>query len=52
VPYRPESPDRTVRAACEQQKEARGMTMQPSRPAAIRYIVHNSLLKQERKRPA
>ena len=37
---------------CEQQKAARGMTMQPSRPAAIRYIVHNFLLKQERKRPA
>jgi hypothetical protein len=26
------------------------MTMQPTRPAA--YIVHNFLLKQERKRPA
>jgi hypothetical protein len=30
------------------------MTMQPSRPCptAIRYIVHNFLLKQESKRPA
>jgi hypothetical protein len=37
---------------CEQQKQARGMTMRPSRPAAIRYIVHNFLLKQESKRPA
>jgi hypothetical protein len=37
---------------CAQQKVARGMTMQPSRPAAIRWIVHNFLLKQEAKRPA
>ncbi len=40
---------------CEQQKEKRDMTIRPSRPAAIRYIVHNFLLKQEqqqRKRPA
>ena len=34
---------------CEQQKEAQGMTIKPSRPAAIRYIVHNFLLKQEQK---
>jgi hypothetical protein len=26
------------------------MTMRPSRPAAIRYIVHNFLLKQEQLR--
>ena len=32
---------------CEQQQKAQGMTMRPSRPAAIRYIVHNFLLKQE-----
>jgi hypothetical protein len=32
---------------CEQQQEAQGMTMRPSRPAAIRWIVHNFLLKQE-----
>jgi hypothetical protein len=32
---------------CEEQKKARGMTMKPSRPAAIRYIVHNFLLKEE-----
>jgi len=32
---------------CEQQKKERDMTMRPSRPAAIRYIVHNFLLKQE-----
>jgi hypothetical protein len=32
---------------CEEQQQARGMTMKPSRPAAIRYIVHNFLLKQE-----
>jgi hypothetical protein len=32
---------------CEQQKEAQGMTIRPSRPAAIRWIVHNFLLKQE-----
>ena len=32
---------------CEHQKEKRGMMMRPSRPAAIRYIVHNFLLKQE-----
>jgi hypothetical protein len=35
---------------CEQQQRQRGMTMKPSRPAAIRYIVHNFLLKQEQRR--
>jgi hypothetical protein len=34
---------------CEQQQELRGMTIRPSRPAAIRFIVHNFLLKQEQK---
>ena len=34
---------------CERQKEAGGMTIKPSRPAAIRWIVHQFLLKQERK---
>ncbi len=32
---------------CAQQQQQRGMTIRPSRPAAIRYIVHNFLLKQE-----
>jgi hypothetical protein len=32
---------------CERQKELHDMTMRPSRPAAIRYIVHQFLLKQE-----
>jgi hypothetical protein len=32
---------------CEQQKKAQGMTIRPSRPAAIRYILHNFLLKEE-----
>jgi hypothetical protein len=32
---------------CERQKELHDMTIRPSRPAAIRYIVHNYLLKQE-----
>ena len=36
---------------CEQQKEAQGMTIRPSRPAAIRYIVHHFLLKQEQSKP-
>jgi hypothetical protein len=34
---------------CEQERERQGMTMRPSRPAAIRFIVHNFLLKQEQK---
>jgi hypothetical protein len=34
---------------CQQQKVAQGMTMKPSRAAAIRYIVYNFLLKQEQK---
>jgi hypothetical protein len=37
-------------STCEQQQQARGMTTKPSRPAAIRYIVHNFLLKQEQLR--
>lgn len=38
---------------CEQERERQGMTMRPSRPAAIRWIVHQFLLKQEQraKRP-
>jgi hypothetical protein len=32
---------------CEQQKQAQGMTIKPSRPTAIRYIVYNFLLQQE-----
>lgn len=32
---------------CEQEQARRSMTMRPSRPAAIRWIVHNFLLKQE-----
>jgi hypothetical protein len=36
---------------CEQQKELQGMTIRPSRPAAIRWIVHQFLLKQERSKP-
>ena len=34
---------------CERQKEAHDMTIRPSRPAAIRYIVHQFLLKQEQR---
>jgi len=34
---------------CEQQKEVQNMTIRPSRPAAIRYIVHQFLLKQEQR---
>ena len=32
---------------CEQEQARQQMTMRPSRPAAIRWIVHNFLLKQE-----
>jgi hypothetical protein len=32
---------------CAEQQQAQGMTIRPSRPAAIRYIVHQFLLKQE-----
>jgi hypothetical protein len=35
---------------CEAEQQARGMTMRPSRPAAIRWIVHTHLLKQEQLR--
>jgi hypothetical protein len=34
---------------CELQQALRGMTLRPSRPAAIRWIVHQFLLKQEQK---
>jgi hypothetical protein len=35
---------------CAEQQQAQGMTIRPSGPAAIRYIVHNFLLRQEQLR--
>ena len=34
---------------CEQEQARQHMTIRPARPAAIRWIVHNFLLKQEQK---
>ena len=34
---------------CEQEQARQRMTIRPARPAAIRWIVHNFLLKQEQK---
>jgi hypothetical protein len=36
---------------CAQQQAAQRMIIRPTRPAAIRYIVHNFLERQERKKP-
>jgi hypothetical protein len=35
----------------EQYKREHDITMAPTRPAAIRWIVHNFLLKQEQQKP-
>ena len=37
---------------CEQYKEREKITIKPSRPAAIRWIVHQFLLKQEERTTA